>query len=347
MASIQKRRNSDGSISYTAWVRVKPFKPVSKTLPSKKDVQAWSDELERELKSKRKAVRTDLTTLTVAQLTHEFLEDPETKALRTFDSLAPLIAWWTNQYGGTKALEFMNALNLRAARDKLRTGRANATVNRYLSAMRSCWNWARSAGLVPIDRVWPPRLFLTEPKGRTRFLSDDELARLLKAAAAHSALINAAIIVSLACGVRQSELLRLRWADVDLEKQRLRVLLTKNDEARGVYLPTSAVRSLKVLKQSPVLGPTVFTSVEGQHFSKAQLECRWRLVRKAAGLYNFRWHDLRHSCASFLAQEGANLLEIGAVLGHKSTSMTKRYSHLIEGAPVTGHTKLDKKLSGT
>ena len=53
---------------------------------------------------------------------------------------------------------------------------------------------------------------------------------------------------------------------------------------------------------------------------------------------------LRHTCASYLAQNGANLLEIGSVLGHKSPSVTQRYAHLIEGAPVTGHTKLDDKL---
>jgi integrase len=156
----------------------------------------------------------------------------------------------------------------------------------------------------------------------------------------------AAIVVSLGCGVRQSELLRLRWSDVDFDKQRLRVLLTKNNESRGVYLPASAVQALKALKQAPVLGTTPFSTEDGKPLRKAQVESRWRIVRKEAGLHDFRWHDLRHSCASFLAQQGANLLEIGSVLGHKSPSMTKRYSHLVEGAPVTGHTKLDEKLLG-
>ena len=113
-----------------------------------------------------------------------------------------------------------------------------------------------------------------------------------------------------------------------------------------MYLPASAVAALRELKRASVVGQHVLIDDEGQPVVKFWIEYRWRIVRDAAGLKDFRWHDLRHSCASFLAQQGANLLEIGSVLGHKSPSVTKRYSHLIEGAPVTGHTKLDEKLSG-
>ncbi len=133
-------------------------------------------------------------------------------------------------------------------------------------------------------------------------------------------------------------------ADVDLEKQRLRVLLTKNNESRSVYVPAVSVEALRVLKRAPVVGQTVIANEEGQPAPKDWLEYRWRLIRDAAGLKDFRWHDMRHSCASFLAQQGANLFEIGSVLGHRSPAVTARYSHLIEGAPVTGQTKLDEKL---
>jgi integrase len=279
----------------------------------------------------------------VAQLTKQFLEDPETTVLRYYASLAQLLAWWSNNYGGERVLRF-NVLKIRDARDRLRKGRAPATVNRYLSAMRSAWNWARTAGLIPQDLLWPSRIMLTEPRGRTRFLSDVELTLLLKAAREHSPVMYAAVLVSVGCGVRLSELLRMRWADVDLEKQRLRVLLSKNNESRGVYLPASAVAAIRILKQAPVVGTHLITDEQGQALNKDQVAGRWNTIRAATGLVDFKWHDLRHSCASFLAQEGANLLEIGAVLGHKSPSVTRRYSHLIEGAPVTGHTKLDEKL---
>lgn len=347
MPSIRKAKT--GAKPWLAQVRVKPFNPASKTFETKAEAEEWAEALERELKRQRKArgARPSLTKFTIAQLVREFLDDPETRALRTVGSLELLLAWWVNHYGGDRVLDF-GALTLREARAKLQPDRAPATVNRYLSAMRSAWNWGRAAELIPQKLSWPSRLMLTEPKGRTRFLSDDELARLLEASDAHSPLMHAAVVVSIGCGVRQSELLRLRWADVDFERRRLRVMLSKNDEARSVYLPATAAAALQALKKAPVvsLSQQVFIDPDGQPVDKSWIEYRWKAVRSAAQLEDFKWHDLRHSCASFLAQQGANLLEIGAVLGHRSTSVTRRYAHLVEGAPVTGHTKLDEKLGG-
>lgn len=347
MGTIRRHRAKGGTVSFTATVRIKPFPPACKTFGRRSEAKDWADALERELRKQRArgAVRRDVTKMTVAGLITEYIEDPETKALRYFDSLSLLLAWWTGHYGAAKVMEF-NVLTLREARAGLRPGRAAGTVNRYLSAMRSAWNWGRSAGLVPQEQTWPTRLMLTEPKGRVRYLNDAELAELLKAAAAQSPTMHAAILVSLGCGVRQSELRRLKWANVDLDKQRLRVLLTKNNESRSVYIPKATVDALKALKRAPVVGQTVVADEKGQPVEKEWLEYRWRLIRAAAGLKDFRWHDLRHSCASFLAQQGANLLEIGSVLGHRSASVTLRYAHLVESAPVTGHVKLDEKLRG-
>ncbi len=212
MATIRKHRAKDGSVSFTATVRIKPFPPACKTLPARKEVEAWARNLERELRKQRDrgGLRRDVPKMTVAQLVTEFLEDPETKAKRYFDSLSLLLAWWAGHYGADRVMEF-NVLKLRDARATLRPGRAAATVNRYLSAMRSAWNWGRAAGLVPQEQTWPSRLMLTEPKGRTRYLSDEELAALLKAAEASSPTMHAAILLSVGCGVRQSELRRLQW----------------------------------------------------------------------------------------------------------------------------------------
>jgi integrase len=346
VATILKRRTDAGN-SWLAQVRVRPYKPVAKSFATRREANDWADSLEHELRGERRARRTrpNLTKLTVAELVRQYLDDPETRALRSYDSLEPLCAWWVNTYGGEKVLD-VGALTLREARDRLLPGRSPARVNRYLSAMRAAWNWGRAAELIPQKLAWPTRLMLTEPAGRKRFLSDDELARLLEASKTHSAVMHAAILVSIACGVRQSELLRLQWADVDFDRQRLRVMLSKNDEARSVHLPSSAALALKALKRAAVVGQHVFLADNGQPIKKSTLEFRWRAVRDAAKLRDFRWHDLRHSCASLLAQQGANLLEIGQVLGHKSASVTRRYSHLVEGAPVTGHAKLDEKLRG-
>jgi len=349
MAVYMKRTNSDGTVRILAQVNVRPFDRVSKYHPDKKAAQVWAEGLETELKKRRDnrdAVRPDLASLTLAKLVDEFLADPEVKALRYYNNLEHLLAWFVNHYGSTRALE-LNVLTLREAREKLRRGRQNATANRYLSAMRAAWNWGRAAGLVPNDRLWPQRLMLTEPKGRTRFLTDDELQGLLAAARRHSPRMLAAITMAVATGVRQGELLRLDWADIDFAKRTVRIRITKNDDSRTVHLPESAAEALQSYRRaSRVLGQHVFTGRDGARLTTAELDARWRRVRKMAGLSDFRWHDLRHTAASFLAQSGASLLEIGAVLGHRSPSATARYAHMVQGAPVTGHDKLDAKLRG-
>ena len=187
----------------------------------------------------------------------------------------------------------------------------------------------------------------TEPKGRTRYLSDDELTALLSAAQAHSARLHAAILTNLATGIRQGEMIRLAWADIDFDRTPARILETKNGQASAIYLPPFAVETLNALRRAGVVGArNVFLTEAGVPFDKDTLEYRWTLVRKAAGLVDFKWQDLRRSCASVLAQKGATLLEIGSVLDHKSPSVTARYAHLVQGAPVSGHAALDTELRG-
>jgi integrase len=344
--SIQQRKTQAGTSYFTATVRVAPYDSASQTFATKREARDWGREQERELKkqAERNTIRADVPQLSFADLLKEFLEDPETQGLKYFPDLTLLCAWWTGHYGGERIMKVNLRLMLRTATKTLRIGRAPATVNRYLSALRRAWNWGHKAGLVPEDRVWPKEILLTEPKERVRYLIDTELDALIKAAKEHSDMMHAAVLVSLGCGIRKGELLRLKWSDIDLDKQQLRVLITKNGEARGIHLPKNAANALRALKQADVVGHNVLTDEKGQPIDKSSLEYRWRAVRKTAKLDDFRWHDLRHSCASYLAQNGASLLEIGSVLGHKSPSVTMRYAHLVAAKPVTGHAALDQKL---
>jgi integrase len=348
MATISKRKSSNGAISYLAQVRIRPFRPTSKSFPSLPEAKIWAKELEEELRRQKKegAVSSDITQFTVGKLIEQFLADPNTKELRYHDTLTILLAWWANHCGDTKVLD-LNVLKLRTAREKLQKGRAPATVNRYLSALRSCWNWGRVSGLVPQQQRWPTRLLLKEADERQRYLTDDELTRLLEVAQAHSPTMSAAVVLSVACGIRQGELINLKWSDVDLSAQKITIMRTKTNQPRKIYLPTAAVEALRTLKREALVSTeAVFLGLEGVPLNRGTIRIRWLQIRDAAKLQDFRWHDLRHSCASLLAQNGATLLEIGSVLGHRSTSVTRRYAHLVEGAPVTGHAALDKKLQG-
>jgi integrase len=354
MATYFKRKNRDRTTSIVTNVRIKPFKPTSKSFPTMALAKAWAEPLEKQLKdqAKRGGARSDIATITLGKLITEFLEDPRTAALKSFEDLHDRLDWWSAdaQLSTMKVMEF-GVVQLRAARAKLMAGgkfgtRAPGTVNRHLSALRSCWNWGRAAGLIPLERAWPSKLLLKEPASRIRFLSDEERAAVLKAAESDP-VVRAAILVSIAAGLRQGEMLKLRWKDIDLDKGTLTLHDTKNKTSRRVHVTKTAVEALTERRKAAVVSPVhPFVNAAGKPLQKSWLRARWLKIYDAAGLDDFHWHDLRHTCASMLAQNGATLLEIGSVLGHKSPSMTMKYAHLVQGAPVKGHAELDALLRG-
>jgi integrase len=341
------RKNRDGTVPILTLVRHPSFDQISKTFTSMEEARAWAqiqvDEFNDE--AKRKAPR-QMSSMTIQDLINEYFEDPEIEALKSYEGYADLAQFWVENYTNTRILDFSVAI-LREARDKLINGgkkkRAPATVNRRLSVMRSIWNWGRSVGLIPLGRIWPERLLLPEDNERNRFLTSSELAALLKAAEADP-LMRAAILVSIATGVRQGELLRLTWADVNFAKKTVTIHLSKNETPRQVHVGAQAIAALKKLKLKKLSPSIVFALEGGKPLKQSWLEVRWRRIRDAAGLVDFKWHDLRHTHASYLAQNGATLLEIGSRLGHKSPKMTARYSHLVQGAPIKADAALNEML---
>jgi integrase len=137
------------------------------------------------------------------------------------------------------------------------------------------------------------------------------------------------VVLALATGARQQELLSLRWPDVDLKRGTLTFHETKNGERRAVPLTGYALDLLK--KHAHLCRPEVdfvfpiYTSTKRRRISDA-----WEHAVKRAGIENFRYHDLRHSCASYLAMNDASLMEIAAILGHRTLQMVQRYAHLSE-----------------
>jgi integrase len=335
---------------HTAQIRIKGFKSAAKTFESNADAEAWAESLIKELRSqdKQHGGRKDLAKLTIGDLNRAYLAEPNIKAQKSFLDTQRLLDWWTNKFGNELLIEF-GVIKLREeARPMLLKDRGNSTVNRYMSALRSAWNWGRDAGYIMNERAWPRRLMLDEPDGIVRFLSDEERERMLGAAMADP-FIRAVVIVDISTGWRKGELLNLAWKDVDLKRASATIRDTKNGEIKVSHLIPEAVEALESLKKLPVVSLThpfhIITARKAK--PKSVLERRWRAVRKAAKLDSrFRFHDLRHTCASYLAQNGASVLEIKEVLGHKTVAMAARYSHLSPGAAVTGHAAISAKLSG-
>ena len=128
-----------------------------------------------------------------------------------------------------------------------------------------------------------------------------------------------------ATGARKGELLGMRWADVNLAQGVVHVATTKNGDPKVLPLTPPVVEELKRFSGADT--ELIFKSPRRpkQAFG---FEPQWKEAMRVAGIRAFRFHDLRHSCASLLAANGATLLEIGDLLGHRQISMTRRYSHL-------------------
>ena len=131
--------------------------------------------------------------------------------------------------------------------------------------------------------------------------------------------------MALTTGARRGELLGLLWRDVDLNRANAFVHSSKNGEPRVLPLVPAVVTELKRFQGKP--DDLVFGSAR-KPGKAMDISSHWRSALQQAKIEQFRFHDLRHSCASTLAQNGASLLEIADVLGHRTMTMVRRYSHL-------------------
>jgi integrase len=169
-----------------------------------------------------------------------------------------------------------------------------------------------------------------EHTGFVRYLSDDERGALLKACkASEDPNIYCGVMLALATGARAGNLRMLTWDDVDLERWTLRFVQTKNREPRHVPVVGQAQAVLqRQFDRDPTGKGWVFKGANDK--VPADLDKPWRLVREAAGLVgekHCRFHDLRHTTASYLTMNGATLAEVAEALGHRTLVMAKRYSH--------------------
>jgi integrase len=163
---------------------------------------------------------------------------------------------------------------------------------------------------------------------RKRYLSGEELARLLAALAMHDRQFADIVRVLVLTGSRRGEVLAMRWANIDLVKG----TWTKpgsTTKQRTDHTTFLSAPMLQLLAEIPAHGEYVFPS-DGKTGHVVEIKRAWARLCKAAGITGLRLHDLRHSFASQLVSGGASLELIGALLGHASPVTTHRYAHLFD-----------------
>jgi len=172
-----------------------------------------------------------------------------------------------------------------------------------------------------------------------------ERERLLQACKeSGNALLYPAVVIALSTGLRKTELMSLTWQDADLAKGYLIIHETKNGERRGVPIRGLALDLLRALFMRKTTSLFVFPGRSLD--APADLRAAWEQALQKAQILNFRWHDLRHCCASYLVMNQASLAEVAEILGHKTLQMTKRYAHLSEGHKGTVIERMNEKIFG-
>lgn len=355
MASIQKIISPrTGKAAYRVQVRVRGRASESETFPNRKEAEAWAASLETAIRegrhfphaaAKRKSFDELATDYAETVLTDFGAGERSTRIMQ--------LKWWGKEFGGLRLAE-LTADRISRARDKLgsetftrgksrkdrKTGemihpkgykRSGATVNRYLATLSAALSFAvRERRLLdrnPVSDISRKK----EPRGRTRFLSDDERAALLDACAQSDwKLLHPLVLLAITTGARRGELLSLRWPDVDLKVGRALARETKNGEQRTLPLAGKALEALRTLKLTGLgRGEWVFPNPSGHPGHFENIDGYWHMALEKAGISDFRFHDLRHTTASMLAAQGCSLLEIADVFGHRTLPMVKRYSHLV------------------
>jgi integrase len=146
--------------------------------------------------------------------------------------------------------------------------------------------------------------------------------------------------------MRQGEILRLKWSDVDFARRQLVIHESKNNERRVVPVVSQAYKVLREYgKVRKIDSEQIFP--EGAKSGLQAIRKAWEAVLKEAKIEDFRFHDLRHSAASYLAMNGATLAEIAEVLGHKTLQMVKRYSHMSDAHTAGVVERMNSKIFGT
>ncbi len=229
---------------------------------------------------------------------------------------------WLDGYLNGVALDAIDRVLLnRIAQHKKAEGVSNATVNRMLEVIRAImrkamndWEW--------IDRV--PRIrMLPEPKRRIRWITREEAERLLAELPEH---LRAMATFSLETGLRKSNVTGLQWSQVDLRR---RCAWIHPDQAKGrkaIAVPLSAAAILVLREQIGKHPVNVFT-YRGNPIKQLNTKA-WRAALRRAGIEDFRWHDLRHTWASWHVQAGTPLHVLQELGGWESVEMVRRYAHL-------------------
>jgi integrase len=369
MAAITERTAKDGTKRFKALVRLKGYPTQTATFKRLTDAKKWVSNTESAIREGRHFKTSEAKKHTLGEAIDRYLVDiaPGKFKPNELRIRIPILNWWKSQIGYC-SLADLSVKDFAACRDTLVTQGGNrgaplaaATIKRHFLSishvLKICqleWHWfdqnPMKDGIIELP---------TPPRGIVRFLDDDELARLTIACKSSlNNLLYPAFILAVSTGMRQAETMNLYWREpatpssctawgvVNLADKCIILHQTKNGNRRRVPLAGTALLELQKLAKVQRLDTRlVFPSPTHPH-KPIELKKAWATALKKADIVNFRWHDLRHTAASYLAQDGATLIDIAAILGHSTLDMVQRYAHLSDSHISSAVERMNQRIGG-
>ena len=197
-----------------------------------------------------------------------------------------------------------------------------STANRCLAILRKMLNLAIEWGYLQEHQKPRFKLFSEKDNRKERILTHDEETRLFKASAPH---LRPILTVALHTGMRLGEILSLTWAQVDFKKGLIRVERTKSGLSRLIPINASLYSVLEAFRGQSS-GAFLFRNAKTEK-PLGSVKTAFKAACRRAGIIGLRFHDLRHTFASRLVENGADLITVKELLGHSSVKITERYTH--------------------
>ncbi len=244
-------------------------------------------------------------------------------------------SWKTDQSRMILLKDYFNNTELRkinqsairkfiASREK--SGNTQSTINRYMALLRKMFNYAIEEGYLeknPMDQI---KSFSEKDNLKERILTEDEEVRLMEESSPH---LKSIIVIALNTGMRLGKILNLRWDQIDMDYQTIKVDNTKNGRSRTIPVNDTLHKEIDKLKNRKNNKPFVFFN-EDTGKPLTTVKTAFKAACRRAGIEGLRMHDLRHTFGSRLIQRGADIETVRSLMGHNSIAITQRYLHSTE-----------------
>ena len=246
-------------------------------------------------------------------------------------------------FGSLPLRRFSTVIVEQLQTDLMNRGLKNSSCNKVLTILKHMftkaveWDMVESETLKRVRKV----KLLRDDSRRLRYLSIEECQTLINSCDPH---LKPIVVTALNTGMRKGEILNLKWDNIDLRHGFILLDITKNGERREIPINDTLRQSLQAITRRLDSPYVFYDHVTGNRYQDVKRSFKTAL--RKAGIRDFHFHDLRHTFASHLVMAGVDITTVKELLGHKTLTMTLRYSHLAPAHKVKAVDILDNTLNG-